>query len=93
LETIWKFIGSKTTMHYNVKDGDVIIPKKLIDEVVDLRTKVNDMIVAHTKEGSKLDHFTAGHLESKLPQLGCKCKPDESTSKKRTDRKTGSISK
>ena len=80
-------------MHYNVKDGDVIIPKKLIDEVVDLRTKLNDMIVAHTKEGSKLDHFTAGHLESKLPQLECKCKPDESTSKKRTDRKTRAVSK
>ena len=80
-------------MHYNVKDGDVIIPKKLIDEVVDLRTKVNDMIVAHTKEGSKLDHFTAGHLESKLQKLDCKCKSDESTSKKRTDREAGNISK
>ena len=79
-------------MHYKVKDGDVIIPKKLIDEVVDLRTKLNDMIVAHTKEGSKLDHFTAGHLESKLQKLGCKCK-DESTSKKRTDREAGNISK
>jgi len=78
-------------MHYNVKDGDVIIPKKLIDEVVDLRTKLNDLIVAHTKEGSKLDYFTAGHLESKLSKLGCKCK-DESTSKKRTDRETGNIS-
>ena len=79
-------------MHYNVKDGDVIIPKKLIDDVVDLRTKLNDMIVAHTKEGSKLDHFTAGHLESKLQKLGCKCK-DESTSKKRTDREAGPVSK
>jgi len=80
-------------MHYNVKDGDVIIPKKLIDDVVDLRTKLNDMIVAHTKEGSKLDHFTAGHLESKLQKLDCKCKSDESTSKKRTDREAGPVSK
>jgi len=79
-------------MHYKVYDGDVIIPKKLIDEVVDLRTKINDMIVAHTKEGSKLLYFTAGHLESKLQTIGCKCK-DESTSKKRTNRKTRNISK
>ncbi len=79
-------------MHYKVDDGDVIIPKKLIDEVVDLRTKINDMIVAHTKEGSKLLHFTAGHLESKLQIIGCKCK-DEFTSKKRTNRKTRNISK
>jgi hypothetical protein len=79
-------------MHYNVKDGDVIIPKKLIDDVIDLRTKVNDLIVAHTNENSKLDYFTAGHLESKLHKLDCRCK-DESTSKKRTDRETGNISK
>ena len=79
-------------MHYKVDDGDVILPKKLIDEVVDLRTKINDMIVAHTKEGSKLLYFTAGHLESKLQTIGCKCK-DESTSKKRTNRKTRNISK
>ena len=80
-------------MHYKIDDGDVIIPKKLIDNVVDLRTKLNDLIVAHTNENSKLTHFTAGHLESKLQTIGCKCKPDESTSKKRTDRKTGNISK
>ena len=79
-------------MHYKVDDGDVILPKKVIDEVVDLRTKINDMIVAHTKEGSKLLYFTAGHLESKLQTIGCKCK-DESTSKKRTNRKTRNISK
>ena len=29
-------------MHYKIEDGDVIIPKKLIDDVVDLRTKLND---------------------------------------------------
>ena len=79
-------------MHYKIDDGDVIIPKKLIDNVVDLRTKLNDLIVAHTNENSKLTHFTAGHLESKLQTIGCKCK-DESTSKKRINRETRNISK
>ena len=80
-------------MHYKIEDGDVIIPKKLIDNVVDLRTKLNDLIVAHTNENSKLTHFTAGHLESKLQTIGCKCKSDESTSKKRINRETRNISK
>ena len=78
-------------MHYNVKDGDIILPSKLIKEIPDLKLKIDDFLTWYNK-GDRLKHFIVGDPESKLQKLGCKCK-DESTSKKRTDRKAGSISK
>ena len=78
-------------MHYKIEDGDVIIPKKLITEIPDLRLRIDDLLTWYNK-GDRLNHFIVGDPESKLQKLGCKCK-DESTSKKRTNRKTRTISK
>ena len=79
-------------MHYKVKDGDIILPSKLIKEVPDLKLKIDDFLTWYNK-GDRLNHFIVGDPESKLQKLDCKCKSDESTSKKRTDRKAGNISK
>ena len=79
-------------MHYNVKDGDIILPSKLIKEVPDLKLKIDDFLTWYNK-GDRLNHFIVGDPESKLQKLDCKCKSDESTSKKRTDREAGNISK
>ena len=76
-------------MHYKIEDGDVIIPKKLITEIPDLRLRIDDLLTWYNK-GDRLNHFIVGDPESKLQKLGCKCK-DESTSKKRTNRKTRTI--
>ena len=78
-------------MHYKVKDGDIILPSKLIKEVPDLKLKIDDFLTWYNK-GDRLNHFIVGDPESKLQKLDCKCK-DESTSKKRTDREAGNISK
>ena len=78
-------------MQYKIEDGDVIIPKKLITEIPDLRLRIDDLLTWYNK-GDRLNHFIVGDPESKLQKLGCKCK-DESTSKKRTNRKTRTISK
>ena len=79
-------------MHYKIDDGDIILPSKLIKEVPDLKLKIDDFLTWYNK-GDRLNHFIAGDPESKLQKLDCKCKSDESTSKKRTDRKAGNISK
>ena len=78
-------------MHYKVKDGDIILPSKLIKEVPDLKLKIDDFLTWYNK-GDRLNHFIVGDPESKLQTIGCKCK-DESTNKKRTDREAGNISK
>ena len=79
-------------MHYKIEDGDVILPKKLITEIPDLRLRIDDLLTWYNK-GDRLNHFIVGNPDSKLQKLGCKCKPDESTSKKRINRKTRTISK
>ena len=79
-------------MHYKVDDGDIILPSKLIKEIPDLKLKIDDFLTWYNK-GDRLNHFIVGDPESKLQKLDCKCKSDESTSKKRTDREAGNISK